>query len=307
MPAIKNEIGNKYGSLLVIDAAENIGQRKAWKCICDCGQEIIVKGTDLRTGRKTHCGCQTKRMGGFKDETGNRYGRLMVLEEAGRGSDRAIRWRCRCDCGNITIVRGRDLRQGKTKSCGCLASEVRGTTLLKDLTGQRFNKLLVLGPKIINTSKGRRTYWECLCDCGNHSIVNGANLRSGTTQSCGCMKSRGNAKIQNILEMHNISFRTEQVFDDLRGIKNRSLRFDFGLYKETKLVAVCEYNGEQHYIDKGTFGKEQREITDEKKKIYCEEHNIPLYIIRYDEDVSNKVFEMLIELDLLEFSDEEEE
>ena len=85
------------------------------------------------------------------------------------------------------------------------------------------------------------------------------------------------------------------------------MRFDFGLYKETKLVAVCEYNGEQHYIDKGTFGKEQREITDEKKKIYCEEHNIPLYIIRYDEDVSNKVFEMLIELDLLEFSDEEEE
>lgn len=53
-----------------------------------------------------------------KDEVGNRYGRLTVI--------RAIRkkqlwcWQCRCSCGNLVVVSGAALRNGATRSCGCL-------------------------------------------------------------------------------------------------------------------------------------------------------------------------------------------
>ena len=51
------------------------------------------------------------------DETGKRYGRLLVLH-ATMGKEQKS-WLCQCDCGNTTIVRGSLLRSGDTTSCGC--------------------------------------------------------------------------------------------------------------------------------------------------------------------------------------------
>ena len=54
-----SEIGNKYGKLTVIDfSQERIRGRVSWLCKCECGNEIVVIGTDLRIGKKTQCGCQ---------------------------------------------------------------------------------------------------------------------------------------------------------------------------------------------------------------------------------------------------------
>jgi hypothetical protein len=57
------------------------------------------------------------------NEKGKRYGRLVVLKECPQRPDAYVRWRCRCDCGNIAIVSGRFLRSGTTKSCGCYKRE----------------------------------------------------------------------------------------------------------------------------------------------------------------------------------------
>lgn len=64
-------------------------------------------------------------MGKFIDETGNKYNYLTVLErdfslEAARRPRAKTFWKCKCDCGNITIVSAYELRKGLTKSCGCL-------------------------------------------------------------------------------------------------------------------------------------------------------------------------------------------
>jgi len=59
-----------------------------------------------------------------KDEVGNRYGMLTVIEYAERSKWKQARWRCLCDCGNITVVDGGSLRSGHTKSCGCLQREM---------------------------------------------------------------------------------------------------------------------------------------------------------------------------------------
>lgn len=65
-----------------------------------------------------------KRANCFKDETGNVYGMLTVLQQAPPDPNRkGARWKCLCECGKTTIVLGINLRRGSTKSCGCLYLE----------------------------------------------------------------------------------------------------------------------------------------------------------------------------------------
>lgn len=61
------------------------------------------------------------------DLTGQRFGRLVVLERYGSGPNGSALWLCQCDCGNLSIVLGSQLRGGRTKSCGCLRSISRLT------------------------------------------------------------------------------------------------------------------------------------------------------------------------------------
>lgn len=57
-----------------------------------------------------------------KDLTGQRFGRLTVLEFVPDESKKT-RWKCKCDCGNQKIIHGNHLLSGNTKSCGCLSQE----------------------------------------------------------------------------------------------------------------------------------------------------------------------------------------
>lgn len=62
-------------------------------------------------------------MAKYIDITGQKFGRLEVVEFAGYTKHRAVTWRCKCECGNETVVRGDHLRYGRTSSCGCLRAE----------------------------------------------------------------------------------------------------------------------------------------------------------------------------------------
>ncbi len=55
------------------------------------------------------------------NETGNRYDSLKIIREAGRSKRGEVLWLCECDCGKEKIVKGIFLRNGNTKSCGCLS------------------------------------------------------------------------------------------------------------------------------------------------------------------------------------------
>ena len=56
----------------------------------------------------------------------------------------------------------------------------------EDLTGKRFGRWTVVGPHEI---RGKKTYWRCLCDCGVERYVSAHGLNSGSSRSCGCLKS----------------------------------------------------------------------------------------------------------------------
>lgn len=61
-------------------------------------------------------------MGTRKDMTGQKFGRLTVIKYAYSDKHHNAVWQCQCECGNIIEVRGDTLRNGNTKSCGCLCT-----------------------------------------------------------------------------------------------------------------------------------------------------------------------------------------
>lgn len=56
-------------------------------------------------------------------------------------------------------------------------------TPIKEMTGQRFNRWLVI--RLVGSIRGK-VRWLCRCDCGTEKIVAGTDLRSGNSQSCRC-------------------------------------------------------------------------------------------------------------------------
>ena len=62
-------------------------------------------------------------MGKLIDLTGQRFGRLTVIERVENDKQRRVRWLCQCECGNAVAILAKSLRSGNTKSCGCISKE----------------------------------------------------------------------------------------------------------------------------------------------------------------------------------------
>lgn len=107
-------------------------------------------------------------------------------------SRKQLYWNCKCQCGKVFQARAQFIRDGRTKSCGCYHQEVRKKLMEQrrdkyDLTGKRFEKLLVLSDSGYRNGTGN-ILWKCLCDCGKISYVSTSNIQSGSVKSCGCTK-----------------------------------------------------------------------------------------------------------------------
>ena len=124
-------IGEKFGRLTVIGQAPSDPKSKNVRllCKCDCGNEKVVARTQLKNNKTKSCGCfrkeKTKKLGekNLTDETGNRFGRLIVIKKIGRYNNGNVKWLCKCDCGNETIVGSHNLRTKSILSCGCFHAE----------------------------------------------------------------------------------------------------------------------------------------------------------------------------------------
>lgn len=62
----------------------------------------------------------------YEDLSGKKFHKLTVLEFAGRDKWHKVLWKCQCDCGNTTVTHARSLKNGHTKSCGCLQGDAGG-------------------------------------------------------------------------------------------------------------------------------------------------------------------------------------
>lgn len=88
-----------------------------------------------------------------------------------------------------------------------------------DLTGKKFNHLTVVS-RVDNAAKGV-TRWKCLCDCGQYTVVRGANLKNGAVKSCGCLRHKkpynrkhGLSNIRLYKKWHSMKQRCFAIYDD---------------------------------------------------------------------------------------------
>lgn len=125
-------------------------------------------------------------MGRFLDLEGQKIARFTVLGRRADEADGRRQWICECQCGNVVPVVGTDLRNGNSKSCGCLRRESSSKKAI-DILGRKFSFLTVIEK---HGSKDNKMYWKCKCDCGNTTIAAGRELRNGHTKSCGCYQAR---------------------------------------------------------------------------------------------------------------------
>lgn len=73
------------------------------------------------------------------DLTGKRYGRITVISQTENSKSGITQWVCECDCGRTFVSRGDSLRNGRTKSCGCLK---RDRTIERNYRhGDAYNRL----------------------------------------------------------------------------------------------------------------------------------------------------------------------
>ena len=289
--------GKKFNSLLVLERISNTNPIK-WKCLCDCGNIVEVQGRYLRENHTKSCGClkriTAKTMGEKtkKDLTNKIFNYLTVIKDSEQRRKTEVIWECKCECGNITYVSGLDLTQNKIKSCGCKKTQLNSEKHTIPMIGKTFGKLTVI--KIANQHKDGSYNYLCKCDCGNQKIINGCNLRSGTTTSCGCIQySIGETKIKQLLDKNNISYKKEYSIPELN-----NKRFDFAILNKDKVIRFIEFDGRQHFEESNSIWEKsstlkERQQRDKEKNQYAISHNIPLVRIPYWER-DNITLEMIM-------------
>lgn len=134
-----SEHGIPDSRITIINKAPNMGKHTAWNCICECGNECIIRGDQLRSGTAKSCGCLFRELSAEKcrkvgknnlgrpnvnrhELVGKVFGLLTVLDYYNTTVDGKAQWKCLCRCGEETIVDTSHLMSGHTKSCGCLLS-----------------------------------------------------------------------------------------------------------------------------------------------------------------------------------------
>ena len=107
-----------------------------------------------------------------------------------------------------------------------------------------------------------------------------------------CRNSKGEQKISKILLKWGINFEEQKRFAECKD--KRTLPFDFAVFDDdNKIYCLIEYQGEQHFRDRETFGGKNElqniQRRDEIKYNYCQKENISLYYITYKQDIETEL------------------
>ena len=256
---------------------------------------FIAQISQVRTGRKSHCGCKNKKATGSLEQkllkenlTGRHFGRLTVVKPLYVNEKGSVIYLCKCDCSEDSYkeVSSIDLKSGGVKSCGCLAKErsqkaweIMIEKSKKDLTGKMSGTWTAIS-RTDKQNKSGNYYWLCRCENGHYHLIDTSSW--GKTKTCRQCKdekqSIGEKVIQSVLEELNINFETEKQFQDC--FYKRVLRFDFYL---PDYNCCIEYDGIQHFkptnFSHDNF--EERKQRDKVKDLYCKNKGIKLIRIAY--------------------------
>lgn len=284
-------IGEKFGRWTVIsELTERKNRNIYYHCKCECGKEKDVRGADLRNGSSSSCGCLRNERTSLKnslDLLNHKFNRLTVIEKTNKRNNGMIVWKCKCECGNIIEVPSSYLTSKETQSCGCLQKERTSEVSKKDILNKTFGKLTVI--EETQERYYKNIIWKCQCECGNIVKIPSHSLLSGATTSCGCIKSKGEEYIISFLKKKNITFETQKSFNSCRFLDTNALaKFDFYINNQF----ILEYDGIQHFDKTNNwYGKNNEH--DNYKNYWCNKNNIPIYRIKYNEDIEKSLLSIL--------------
>lgn len=168
-------------------------------------------------------------MASLIDLTGQRFGRLTVLEQ--NVSTKRTSWFCICDCGIKKSVMADALKSGNTSSCGCYQTERVRQTHGSDLTRKVFGRLTAVR---LDSYSAKGSRWLCTCSCGGSIVARIDSLTSGNTASCGCIRAEAIAAA-NRLPIRGMRFGKLVAVDEIGTTKHGSVRWR----------CVCDCGGEK--------------------------------------------------------------
>ena len=156
-----------------------------------------------------------------------------------------------------------------------------------DLSGKRYNRLLVVG--CIDKRKNRQLLWFCRCDCGGSAITESYKLKAGHTKSCGCYNKEKSAERGTIHGQCN-SF----SYGSWRGMKERCLNPNNINYKYygAKGIKICNrwLTFENFFRDMGERPKGLTLEREDNNGDYCLENCIWANIQQQVYNKSNTIF-----------------
>lgn len=288
---MKDYVGMKYGDYTI---TKYLG-KQTYEAVCDnCGKVRTYRTPNIRWNNENGGLCSCSKSG---ITIGDRFGRLVIKyrdfeEHTEKG---VIYWLCQCDCGNTTTVKTKSLKNGNTRSCGCLNDDTRRERIVQwneehapEMVGRISGWLTVLREALPEETIGRpigRKYWYCECKCGNHHCVETSDFTHGKVQSCGCLNSKGEAKITSILEDNNITFVKQYTFPNFVGKGGKPYSYDFAIIESGKPIYLIEFDGIQHFSPTNQFSNvgtfEIIQERDKTKNEYARLNNLPLIRIPY--------------------------
>lgn len=200
--------GQRYNRLTFISYEGRYRTSAVWMCRCDCGRSITTVSNNVKSGNTKHCGCLSSPSTKKKQQKAYYHKDAKILticniigwsKEFVQSKDfkpyaenwwkskrkKYYPWTCQCGCGNKIKIQKRHIDKFIP-----LYYQDHGNTyyqggVCEDLTGQKYNRLKFI--EFVKRTK-TRTFWKCLCDCGEYTITDANSVKRGTTKSCGCVR-----------------------------------------------------------------------------------------------------------------------
>lgn len=132
-------VGQQFGKLLVLCETSERSQRGEvlYECQCLCGKLKLTTKRRLLDKRVISCGCAHREKAiemcksRFKDLSGMTFGRLKVIHRSEEINQEHPLYICWCSCGQVSKVKGSNLKNGTTQSCGCLQKKMASIRMKK--------------------------------------------------------------------------------------------------------------------------------------------------------------------------------
>lgn len=279
---VKNFIAENSECKLI--STEYTGKRDKLKLQCVCGNIFKTSFDEFKSNNKRQCNsCGNEIVAKARrtsyDNVKNfieNNSKCKIISKSYKNNSSLLE--IKCECGKIFSTTFAGFKKGKRQCETCSGYTKWSYDAIEKFAKNKYN-LLLIGGKY----KDAHSKLMFQCSCGEIFQTSWDSVLSKNKTTCRiCSKaiSKGEKKIQDLLDNNGVLYQAEYKFNNCE--YKRKLAFDFYM---PEFNACIEFHGKQHYSSIRYFGGDKdfaiRVYRDALKQAYCEDNNIPLFIIPY--------------------------